>query len=102
MRYVPIPLAGRWAVKCENTDELLRGWRAGHAKLIWRGTEEEATALAALLTVKPAREELSQSQRIHYMNVSRRKKSSPAKVPTGSRFHRCDGCGTMVKQANHC
>lgn len=98
-RWVPHPIEGMYAVRDLATDELLRGWRKGTSHLIWRGTLEEATGLCALMEKDgPPREELDQTQRIHFMNVKRRS----ARIVTRSPFSKCTKCGNMVKSEHEC
>lgn len=101
--WVVHPLQGQFAVRSIKTDELLRGWRTGMKRLIWRGTEEEAIALCHLLNgkvVKPPEEEMSKSMKIHYMNRRRHRKSvAPANAPS---FTQCPGCRRMVKPGHQC
>lgn len=102
VRYVPTSLGDKWAVRCVNTDELVRGWRKGQTKLIWRGSFEEATELSGQLSKTPPREELDKTQKIHYMNVARRKKATVKRSTVTPVFHRCEDCAKMVKEGHHC
>lgn len=97
-RYALHRLQDKWAI-CDNaTDELIRGWRPGLRNLIWRGTEEEALALIAQFEKSTPREELDKTQRIHFMNRARKRE----KVTRVSPFHRCEDCGSMVKEGHTC
>lgn len=97
-RFILHPLDGKYAVRDLSTDELVRGWRKGLTKLIFRGTEEEALALIALFEKTSPKEEVDKSQKIHYM-VRARKRQKVTSTPS---FRRCDGCGSMVKDGHTC
>ena len=97
-RFILHPLDGKYAIRDLATDELVRGWRKGLTKLIWRGTETEALALIAQFEKKSPKEEMDKTQRIHYM-VRARKREKVTKV---SPFHRCTECGNMVKDGHTC
>lgn len=97
-RYVLHPLEGKYAIRDLTTDQLVRGWRKGHRKLIWRGTEQEALAVMLQFEKATPREELDKTQRIHFMNRARKRE----KVTKPSPFHKCDGCGNMVKEGHTC
>lgn len=101
--FIPHPIEGRWAILDRRTDELMRNWRKGAARLIWRGTYDDALSLCDLLNrgeEKEPREEMSMSQKIHYMNRNRRKSARPTVMK--SKFVRCDECGSMVKAGHNC
>lgn len=100
------PLDGMWCICDNRTDELLRHWRKGRRGLIWRGTLEEAESLCNALNTRQQdipREEMAKTQRIHFMNVARRKSADSARVKrVKSTFVKCDGCGSMVKSEHNC
>lgn len=101
-RWVPHPLEGRYAIRDVRSDQLLRGWRTGHKKLIWRGTLTECEALCVQLNKgeKDApREEQAKSQQIHYINRARIKRKTS--IPVSS-FTPCATCGSMVKTGHTC
>lgn len=103
--FIPHPLDGKWAVRDQRTDELLRGCRSGLTRLIWRGTELEALSLCRLLNsgVQDAPpEELTRSQKIHFANVARRKRSTGERAVIKSSFKKCAGCDKMVKEGHTC
>jgi hypothetical protein len=97
-RYILHPLEGRYAIRDLADDQLIRGWRKGQTKLIWRGTEDEALALIAQFEKKTPKEEMDKTQRIHYMVRARKRE----KVTKASPFHRCAECGNMVKHGHTC
>lgn len=92
------PLDGKYAVRDLSTDKLVRGWRKGQTKLIFRGTEEEALALIAQFEKTSPKEEMDKSQKIHYMVRARKRQ----KVTTSSPFRKCIGCGNFVKHGHEC
>jgi hypothetical protein len=104
--FTPHALDGKWAICDHRTDELLRHWRKSGRGLIWRGTLDEAESLCHLLNTGAERapaEELSQTQKIHFMNVGRRKSAESALVKrVKTAFTRCEGCGSMVKPGHIC
>lgn len=102
MRWVPHKLEGKWAVRNVNTDELLRGWRKDHRKLIWRGSLEEASSLCGTLEKAPPREETSQSQIIMHVIAAKKRGSSASKRNVRSRLSKCRGCGKVVKSSHQC
>lgn len=95
-RFILHPLDGKFAIRDLTNDELIRGWRKGLTKLIWRGTEDEALALIAQFERNAPREEMDRSQKIHYM-VRARKRQKVTKV---SPFHKCEVCSNMVKEGH--
>lgn len=97
-RYILHPLEGKYAIRDMTTDQLIRGWRKGATKLIWRGTEDEASALIAQFEKTTPKEEMDKSQKIHYMVRARKRE----KVTTVSPFHKCTKCGNMVKDGHTC
>lgn len=97
-RYILHPLEGKYAIRDHTTDELVRGWRKGFTKLIWRGTEQEALALIAQFEKATPKEELDKTQRIHFINRARKRE----KVTRVSPFHLCADCGSMVKEGHSC
>lgn len=101
-RWVPHTLEGRYAIRDTRSDQLLRGWRTGHKKLIWRGTLDECKALCAQLNkgeINAPREEQAKSQQIHYMNRARIKRNTSVPVQT---FRHCADCDSMVKNGHTC
>lgn len=97
-RYVLHPLDGKYAIRDLADDQLVRGWRKGFKRLIWRGTEDEALALMAQFEKSTPKEEMDKSQRIHYMVRARKRE----KVTKSSPFHKCTECGNMVKDGHTC
>lgn len=97
-RYILHPLDGKYAIRDLATDELVRGWRKGYTKLIWRGTKDEALALIAQFEKTSPREEMAKSQKIHYMVRARKRQ----KVTVTPSFRKCTGCGNMVKDGHTC
>jgi len=97
-RYILHPLEGRYAIRDLADDQLIRGWRKGATKLIWRGTEKEALALIAQFEKNTPKPEMDKSQKIHYMVRARKRQ----KVTTSTSFHRCESCGNMVKDGHTC
>lgn len=100
-RYVLHALEGKYAIRDMSTDELVRGWRRGHRKLIWRGTEDEAQALIEQFEKAAPREELDKSQLIHFVNRAKRNRQRAERVTT-SPFVKCGKCGSMVKEGHQC
>lgn len=97
-RYALHALDGKYAIRDMTTDQLIRGWRKGQSKLIWRGTEEEALELIAQFEKATPKEEMDKSQKIHYMVRARKRE----KVTIVSPFRKCTECGNMVKDGHTC
>jgi hypothetical protein len=97
-RYILHPLEGRYAIRDLADDQLIRGWRKGATKLIWRGTEDEALALIAQFEKSTPKGEMDKSQKIHYMVRARKRQ----KVTSVAPFLKCTECGNMVKDGHTC
>jgi hypothetical protein len=102
-RWVPHQIEDKFACRNLATDELLRGWRKGHRKLIWRGTLDEAVALCVELEKKPPPVEQSKSQVIMHVVAAqkRRQNRTPVRAPSAA-FKRCESCGSMYKTVHEC
>jgi hypothetical protein len=101
--FIPHKLEDKWAIRDIRTDDLMRRWRKGGRGLIWRGTFEEAESLCDLLNrgeQDAPREEMSKTQKIHYMN--RNKRNPTQSTVTKPSFVRCTGCDKMVKTGHNC